>query len=154
MKGFKNRRKCSCEFANRLKSIDFTRGDELANKIQGALPAIALDGHQSLNTAFVNDVEDGGLLLFAQQVYGYGVKGDTFLAISTSGNSKNVINAAIVAKAKGMQVIGLTGCDGGELIKYTDAAIVAPQSETYIIQELHLPIYHCLCLMLEEKFFN
>lgn len=154
MKGFKNRRKCSCEFANRLKSIDFTRGDELANKIQGALPAIALDGHQSLNTAFVNDVEDGGLLLFAQQVYGYGVKGDTFLAISTSGNSKNVINAAIVAKAKGMQVIGLTGCDGGELIKYTDAAIVAPQSETYMIQELHLPIYHCLCLMLEEKFFN
>lgn len=154
MKGFKLPRKCSADFAEKLKAIDAVRGSELAEKLQGGLPAIALTEHQGLNTAFINDVAGGGLLSYAQQVYGYGKKGDVFLGISTSGNSKNVMNAVVVAQAMGMSVIGLTGQNGGELAKSADVAIKAPETETFMIQELHLPIYHCLCLMLEEKFFG
>lgn len=154
MKGFKLPRKCSAEFASKLKNIDKVRGVELAEKLQGGLPAIALTGHQGLNTAFINDVNDGGLLTYAQQVYGYGKSGDVFLGISTSGNSKNVMNGAIVARTLGMKVIGLTGKLGGELARFADVAIKVPETETFIIQELHLPIYHCICLMLEERFFE
>ena len=154
MKGFKLPRKCPAEFSEKLKSVDASRGEELAEKLQGALPAIALTGHQGLNTAFTNDVNNGGLLTYAQQVYGYGRKGDVLLGISTSGNSKNVMYATVVAKALGMKVIGLTGANGGELAGIVDVAIKVPETETYKIQELHLPVYHCLCLMLEEKFFE
>ena len=154
MKGFKLPRKCSTEFIDKLKSIDVVRGEELADKLQGGLPVIALGGHQSLNTAFINDVSEGGLYTFAQQVYAYGQKGDVLLGISTSGNSKNVMNATIVAKALGLSVIGLTGLGGGDLAKASDVVIKAPSQETYIIQEFHLPIYHCLCLMIEEHFFS
>lgn len=154
MKGFKLPRKCSEEFENKLKSIDAERGAELAAKLQGGLPSIALVEHQGLNTAYINDVVGGGLLTYAQQVYGYGKKGDVFLGISTSGNSKNVMNAAVTARALGMKVIGLTGAKGGELGKFADVAIKVPETETYMIQELHLPVYHCLCLMLEERFFG
>lgn len=154
MKGFKLPRKCSSEFANKLMQIDELRGAELAEKLQGGLPAIALDGHQGLNTAYINDVPNGGLLTYAQQVYGYGKEGDVFLGISTSGNSKNVMNATVVARALGIKVIGLTGQKGGELANVSDVVIKAPSCETYMIQELHLPIYHCLCLMLEERFFK
>lgn len=154
MKGFKLPRKCSDEFAEKLKAVDPARGSELAEKLQGGLPAIALTEHQGLNSAFINDVSNGGLLSYAQQLYGYGKKGDVFLGISTSGNSKNVMNAVVVAKAMGMSVVGLTGRNGGELAVAADVAIKAPETETYMIQELHLPIYHCLCLMLEEKFFG
>ncbi len=154
MKGFKNKRTCPEEFAKKLCEVDGERGVYLAERLQGALPAIALDGHAALNTAFINDVENGGLLAFAQQVMGYGNAGDVFLGISTSGNSKNVMNAAVVARAKGLKIIGLTGENGGELAKFADVAIKAPVRETYIVQELHLPIYHCLCLMLEERFFD
>ena len=154
MKGFKLQRKCPDEFADKLRKIDAKRGAELAEKLQGALPTMALVGHQGLNTAFVNDVPNGGLLTFAQQVYGYGKEGDVLLGISTSGNSKNVMNAAVVARAKGLRVVALTGQNGGELATVADVAIKAPSSETYIVQELHLPIYHCLCLMIEERFFG
>lgn len=154
MKGFKLPRKCSAEFADKLKSIDEVRGAELAEKLQGGLPAIALDGHQGLNTAYINDVAGGGLLTYAQQVYGYGKEGDVLLGISTSGNSKNVMNATVVARAIGMKVIGLTGEKGGELAKVADIVIRVPETETYMIQELHLPVYHCLCLMLEDRFFG
>lgn len=154
MKGFKLPRKCSSVFAEKLKSVDSIRGEELAEKLQGGLPAIALSEHQSLNTAFTNDVSDGGLLIYAQQVYGYGKSGDVFLGISTSGNAKNIMYAVVAAKAMGMKVIGLTGTNGGELAKVADIAIKVPETETYQIQELHLPIYHCLCLMLEDKFFG
>lgn len=154
MKGFKLQRKCTEEFAKKLKSIDAERGAELAEKLQGGLPAIALDNHQALNTAYVNDVENGGLLTYAQQVYGYGKAGDVLLGISTSGNSKNVAYAAVVARAKGMKVIGLTGAKGGNLASVADVTIKVPETETYMIQELHLPVYHCLCLMLEERFFG
>lgn len=151
MKGFCKKRPVSEAFAEELKTIDQERGEVLAGKLQGALPAIALTGHPGLSTAFLNDV-DGGLI-YAQQVYGYGNPGDVLLGISTSGNAENVLYAAVAAKAKGMKVIGLTGKDGGKLKEAADAAIVVPSEETYQIQELHLPIYHTLCLMLEERFF-
>lgn len=154
MKGFKLSRKCSEEFAKKLKAVDAVRGAELSEKLQGGLPAIALTEHQALNTAYINDVSGGGLLTYAQQVYGYGKQGDVLLGISTSGNSKNVMNAVTVAKALGIKVLGLTGAKGGELASSADVAIKVPETETYMIQELHLPVYHCLCLMLEERFFG
>lgn len=154
MKGFKLPRKCSEDFAVRLCRIDRMRGAELAEKLQGGLPAIALDGHQGLNTAFLNDVPGGALLLYAQQLNGYGNEGDVFLGISTSGNSKNILYATVVARAKGIKVVGLTGAKGGALAEASDVAIKVPQTETYMIQELHLPVYHTLCLMLEERFFG
>ena len=100
----------------------------------------------------MNDCEP--LLCFAQQVNGYGNENDVFLGISTSGNSKNIIYAATVAKAKKIKVLGLTGAKNNKLSEISDVCIKAPQTETYMIQELHLPIYHCLCLMLEDKFFG
>ena len=127
------------------------RGEELAKKLQGGLPAIALTNHTALSSAFANDVD--GMLSYAQQVNGYGKAGDVFLGISTSGNSENVMYAAVTAKAKGLKVIGLTGKTGGKLAKLADVAIIVPEQETYKIQELHLPIYHVLCLMLEDKFY-
>ena len=154
MKGFKLQRKCSEEFVERLKSIDAERGAELAEKLQGGLPTIALDNHQALNTAYINDVANGGLLTYAQQVYGYGKAGDVLLGISTSGNSKNVAYATVVARASGMKVIGLTGAKGGNLANVADVTIKVPATETYMIQELHLPVYHCLCLMLECRFWR
>lgn len=154
MKGFKLPRRSTDEFAEKLRAVDPVRGEELAEKLQGGLPAIALSGHQGLNTAYINDVENGGLLMYAQQVNGYGKAGDVFLGISTSGNSKNVMYAAVVARAKGMKVLGLTGSKGGQLAEIADVAIKVPETETYMIQELHLPAYHALCLMLEEKFFG
>ena len=93
-------------------------------------------------------------LYHAQQVYGYGKKGDVFLGISTSGNAKNIMYAAAVAKAKGMKVLGLTGKTGGRLAKAADVSIIVPEEETYKIQELHLPIYHAICLMLEDTYFE
>ena len=154
MKGFKLPRKCSAEFAEKLKAVDPTRGAELGEKLQGGLPAIALTGHQALNTAYINDVSGGGLLTYAQQVYAYGNEGDVLLGISTSGNSKNVAYATVTARAKGIKVIGLTGEKGGELATAADIAIRVPETETFMIQELHLPVYHCLCLMLEQRFFG
>ena len=151
MKGFKMPRKPEATFAEKLVAENRELGSVLAENLQGALPAIALDGHPALSTAYMNDCEP--LLCFAQQVNGYGKVGDVFLGISTSGNSKNVLFAATTAHAKGMRVIGLTGAKDSKLKGMSDVCIKAPQTETYMIQELHLPIYHCLCLMLEDKFF-
>lgn len=153
MKGFKKRRKVDDAFATLLKNQDFTLGSELANKLQRSLTAISLVNHPGLNTAYLNDVENGGNLAFSQQINGLGNKGDVFLAISTSGNSKNLVYATITAKAKGMKVIALTGKTGGKLKNYVDVTIKVDETETFKIQELHLPIYHLLCLMLEERFF-
>lgn len=151
MKGFKLPRKPEADFAEKLVEEKQELGSVLAENLQGALPAIALDGHPALSTAYMNDCEP--LLCFAQQVNGYGKSGDVFLGISTSGNSKNVLYAATTAHAKGMKVIGLTGAKDSKLKDMSDVCIKAPQTETYMIQELHLPIYHCLCLMLEDNFF-
>ena len=151
MKGFKLSRKLEAGFAEQLVAENVELGGVLAENLQGALPAIALDGHPALSTAYMNDCEP--LLCFAQQINGYGKPGDVFLGISTSGNSKNMLFAATTALAKGMKVIGLTGAKDSRLMDMSDVCIKAPQTETYMIQELHLPIYHCLCLMLEDKFF-
>lgn len=124
---------------------------EISDWLQGALPAIALTGHPALSTAFLNDVKPE--MVFAQQVYGYGRKGDVLIAMSTSGNSVNVLHAVTVAKAKGMKVIGLTGKDGGKLKEVCDVCILVPAQVTADIQEYHLPVYHTLCAMLEEHFF-
>ena len=152
MKGFKLPRKVEDTFAASLCEINEELGRVLAQNLQGALPAIALDGHPALSTAYMNDCEP--LLCFAQQVNGYGKESDVFLGISTSGNSKNVLYAAVTARAKGMKIIGLTGAKNSKLEQMSDVCIKVPQTETYMIQELHLPVYHCLCLMLENEFFG
>lgn len=152
MKEFKLKRKVYGDHATALKAIDPELGQVLADNLQGALPAICLTGHSSLTTAFMNDAYAD--LVFAQQVNGYGKPGDVFLGISTSGNSKNVLYGAVNAKAKGLKVIGLTGAKENKLMKYADVCIRVPETETYKIQEYHLPVYHCLCLMLEDKFFG
>ena len=151
MKGFVKRREVSDSFAECLRNADEVRGAELAKKLQGGLPAIALTGHAGLSTAYLNDVD--GDLIFAQQTYGYGRPGDVLIGISTSGNAKNVMYAMTVAKALGMKTIGLTGKDGGALKREADVSVVVPETETFKIQELHLPVYHALCLMLEYAFF-
>ena len=152
MKSFKLPRKTNTEFKKKLIAENNEMGKVLAENLHGALPAIALDGHPALSTAYMNDCEP--LLCFAQQVNGYGKAGDVFLGISTSGNSKNILYAAITAHVKGMKVIGLTGAKNNKLEQVSDVCIKVPQTETYMVQELHLPVYHCLCLMLEERFFG
>lgn len=152
MKSFKLKRKVSEDFADELKKVDYDRGSELAENLECALPAIALTSHEALSTAYINDSDPLGV--FAQQLFGFGKKGDVFLGISTSGNSKNIMKATVVAKAMGIKVIGLTGSKGGELAEFADITVKVPETETYMVQELHLPIYHCWCLMLEEKFFG
>lgn len=152
MKGFENPRKLDKKEVEKLKSVNGKLGEFLAEHLQGGLPAIALDGHFALSTAYMNDCEP--LLCFAQQVNGYGEEGDVFLGITTSGNSKNILYAATVAKARGMKVIGLTGAKDSKLSEVADVTIRSSQTRTYMIQEHHLPIYHCLCLMLEDRFFG
>lgn len=152
MKRFKTPRPVSDEYAVKLKTIDSERGEELAKNLECSLMAIPLVAHEALTTAYINDVD--GLGVFAQQLFGYGKAGDVFLGISTSGNSKNVMNATVVARASGIKIVGLTGAKGGELADVADVVVKVPETETYMIQELHLPIYHCWCLMLEDKFFG
>ena len=152
MKEFKLKRKVFADQAETMKKIHPELGAILAENLQGALPAISLTGHSSLTTAFMNDSEPE--LIFAQQVNGYGKEGDVFLGISTSGNSRNVLYAAVTAKAKGLKVVGLTGQRESKLSALADVCIQVPEVETYKIQELHLPVYHCLCLMLEDHFFG
>ena len=152
MKRFKIPRPVPVEFAERLKNIDPVRGENLSKNLERGLMAIPLVAYEALTTAYINDVDAIGV--FAQQLYVLGRPGDVFLGISTSGNSKNVISATVVAKALGIKVIGLTGNKDGKLAEVADVAIRVPADETYMIQELHLPVYHCLCLMLEDRFFG
>lgn len=152
MKEFKLKRKIYSAQADRLKKIDPEMGPVLAENLQGTLPAISLVGEQALSTAFMNDAVPE--LVFAQQVNGYGKAGDVFLGISTSGNSKNILYAAVAAKSKGLKAIGLTGQRTNRLEKFADVCIHVGETETYMIQELHLPVYHCLCMMLEDHFFG
>lgn len=141
-------------FPNEMKSCLFEAGatEEYANNVYGALPAISLASQIGFMTAFGNDADAD--YVFAQQLYALGKKGDALLAISTSGNSKNIVNAAIMAKAMQIKVIGLTGKTGGKLLKYCDVALRVPECDTARIQELHLPIYHVLCELLELHFFE
>lgn len=152
MKRFVIPRPISENLAIELKAIDPLRGEYLSHTLERGLMVVPLVAHEALNTAYINDVGAKGL--FAQQLLGYGRTGDVFLGISTSGNSDNIMNAAVVARALKMKIVGLTGADGGELARFSDVAVKVPEDETYKIQELHLPIYHCWCLMLEERFFG
>lgn len=152
MKGFVLPRKLSPEMSAKLVAQNEKLGKPLAEKLQGGLPAIALDGHIALTTAFANDADPQ--MGFAQQLLGYGTEKDVFLGISTSGNSRNILYAAVTAKAKGMKVIGLTGKKDSQLSEIADVTVQVPETETYKIQELHLPVYHCWCRMLEEYFFG
>lgn len=152
MKRFKTERPVPQEFADKLIEVDPILGAELACNLERPLMAIPLVAHEALTTAYINDVDALGV--FAQQLYGYGKEGDTFLGISTSGNAKNIINATVVARAKGLKVVGLTGAKGGRLAEVADVCIRVPETETYKVQELHLPVYHCICLMLEDEFFS
>lgn len=127
-------------------------GPVLAQYLQGALPALSLAGETALVTAYANDVASE--MCFAQQVYGYGQRGDALLILSTSGNSRNMLYAASAARSREMEVIALTGCGGGKLAARADVLVAVPETETFKIQELHLPIYHAICLALEETFFG
>ncbi len=152
MKRFKNPRPVTKELAQKLIAVDAQRGAELAKSLERSLMAIPLTAHEALTTAFLNDA--GAVDVFAQQLLGYGRPGDVFLGISTSGNSENILRCVVVAKALGIATIGLTGKTGGKLGAVCDVAVKAPETETYLIQEYHLPIYHCWCLMLEDYFFG
>lgn len=152
LKSFCKKRTPSSDLINSLKSIDEETGAYLSDKLQGSLPVIALTNNTALMTASLNDVD--GNVMFAQQVNGYGKKGDIFLGISTSGNSKDIIYPTVLAKAKGLTTIALTGKNGGKLKGLADISIVVPLQETFMIQELHLPVYHALCLEVEEYFWK
>lgn len=127
-------------------------GEQLAQKLQKGIPAISLNSHTALLTAIGNDTDYE--MTFAQQVYGYGKKGDVLIAMTTSGNSENVVNAAKTAKVKEMKVLGITGSADSKLREYSDICLQIPESETYRVQEYTLPIYHAICAMLEEKMFG
>lgn len=152
MKGFLLRREIPQADRDAMKSLFPEDGDHLADNLQGALPAISLTTHSGLISAFANDVDPE--MIYAQQVYGYGIKGDIFVGLTTSGNSGNVVKAAMVAKSLGMVVIGLVGAKECKLDKIADVVIHAPETETFKVQELHLPIYHYLCAACEDKFFG
>jgi len=151
LKGFLRQRRVNEQFLNKLVNLFPIDGLELGKKIQEALPAISLTGQSAFSTAFSNDVSPD--TVFAQQVYALGLEQDILLAISTTGNSTNVINAVKISRAIGMKSIGLTGQEGGEMRKLCDVAICVPGTQTFRIQELHLPVYHALCAMLEAEFF-
>ena len=142
---FKKKRKLDPTIAAQLPA-------ELADKLVGALPAMSLVAMSATLSSISND--SNWDVAFAQQVYGLGSKGDVLIAISTSGNSANCLNAALVARAKGIRVIALTGESGGKLSPISDVSICVPETETFKIQELHLPIYHALCADLEDALFN
>lgn len=150
MKCFKLSRPIDRKTADALR--EYAGGEEIASKLEGALPAISLCAQAPLMTAFMNDSDSS--LVFAQQVYGYGRPGDVLMAISTSGNSRNCVAAAITAKAKKMNVIALTGKNESRLSEISDISIKVPETETFKIQELHLPVYHAICAMAEADNFR
>ncbi|WP_296333899.1 SIS domain-containing protein [uncultured Treponema sp.] len=152
LKSFVKIRKPSNDFLAKLKEIDPDTGTYLSDKLQGSLPAIALTNQSALMTASLNDVD--GNVMFAQQVNGFGKPEDVFLGITTSGNSADVIYATVVAKAKGLKTIALTGKSGGKIKDLSDITIIVPSNETFMIQEYHLPVYHALCLEIEEHFWK
>jgi D-sedoheptulose 7-phosphate isomerase len=152
MKGYLKPRPVTAEFRACLLEHDPEHGEYLANHLQGALPALSLTGHTALSTAYANDVAAD--MAFAQQLYGYGRVGDVLLAISTSGNSANVVNAVRLASTMEIKTIALTGEDGGKLANLSTLLLCVPERSTPRVQELHLPIYHWLCEALEERFFG
>ena len=152
MKGFEQKRQIGEILKKNLFSYGGDRGKYLSEKLQQGLPAISLTVHNALLTSTANDIDAD--LVFAQQVVGYGNSGDVLVGISSSGNSQNVIDAIITAKAKGLIVIGLTGETGGKMKTSCDILINVPGLRTDYVQELQLPVYHTICLMVEDFFFG
>jgi D-sedoheptulose 7-phosphate isomerase len=152
MKGFLSKRPLPDDLQAALRAADPELGDVLARRLQAALPAIDLSAQSALSTAFANDVDAS--LTYAQQVLGYGRAGDVLIGISASGNAANVIAALLAAKARGVRTIGLTGASGGRMKDRCDLWVPVPAATTPEVQELHLPVYHCLCAMVEEHFFK
>lgn len=152
MKSFLFNRKISNDDAIQLESIYGAEGMKIASKLEGCLPTISLVSMNAISTAYCNDVDP--LMSFAQLTYGLGSKKDLFWGISTSGNSENILNAIMVANAKGMKTLCLSGKSGGKMKNICNNIICAPEEETFKIQELHLPIYHALCGMAEAYFFE
>lgn len=152
MKGFMMKRPLSSAQKAKLLELFPDDGAFLANHLQQGLPAISLVSHSALLTAFINDVS--AEMVFAQQVFGYGKPGDVLVGLSTSGNSVNVVRAMQVAKSLGMHTIALTGRHGGKLKSLCDVTVCVPWDRTPDIQERHLPIYHAICIALEEAFFT
>lgn len=151
-KSFFFQRRIGSELQDNLVSLYGEEGAKLADSLEGGLPAIPLSVFNASNTAFANDADAS--VSFAQLVNSLGQKGDVFLGITTSGNSKNIILSTMVAKAKGIRSITLTGKTGGKIKDYADISICVPETETFKIQELHLPVYHALCLMIETTMFE
>lgn len=145
MKGFMKKRPLPTDKRQGLE-------EDIADKLQEGLPAIPLTSFSALNSAFCNDVEPA--LVYAQPLWVLGNEGDLLIAISTSGNSKNVVAAAKVAKAKGMTVLALTGRSGGLLRNIADITVAVPETETFKVQELHMPVYHYLCAKAEAHFYK
>lgn len=149
MKGFIKKRSLSEKQTEELVRVGMDR--ELCGKLQNGIPTISLTGQDALNTAVLNDNDP--VLIYAQQIYTLGKQGDVLIGVSTSGNAANVKQAVLTAKAKRMNVIGLTGQNGGWLGEHADIVFKVPAKETYRIQEYHLPIYHAICRDLEEQLF-
>lgn len=152
MKGFIKRRPIKGNLRESLANLKDKRAKVLMEKLQTPLPAISLVSQTALFTAFSNDVDPN--LIFAQQIAGYGKKGDVLIGLSTSGNSTNVLYALTMAKALDMVTIGLTGKRGEQMKPLCDILINVPEEDTYKVQELHLPVYHALCMLIEEHFFG
>lgn len=151
MKGFMLKRGIGERDIEKLRKA-FPEGSQyITDHLQGALPAISLVSQCAISSAFINDVSPE--MVFAQQVYGYLKEGDVVIGLSTSGDSKNIVNAIRLAGAMGGRTIGFTGESGGIMKDYCDAAIKVPATETYLVQEYHLPVYHALCAMVEAEFF-
>lgn len=151
MKGFLSTRPLNEKQRDDMKAKNPKLTDEVLSQLQMSLPAVSLTSFSGLNTAFCNDVNPE--LMYAQSVMGLGKSGDILLCISTSGNSRNCVAAANVAKGLGLTVIAMTGKNGGKLRETADVLIAVPETETYKVQELHLPIYHSLCYSVERYFF-
>jgi D-sedoheptulose 7-phosphate isomerase len=152
MKGFLKPRPLPPDLRTRLSAVDPALGSLLASQLQSGLPAINLAADAALRTGFANDVS--AELSYAQAAHVHGRKGDVLLGISTSGNAASVRAALVVARAIGMMTIGLTGRGGGSMAPFCDILVAVPADRVFEIQELHLPVYHCLCAMLEERFFG
>lgn len=151
LKSFIKKRPIKTELKNKLMEIDKEKGEYIADTLEEPLQAIALTSHIGLSTAYLNDKDP--YLIFAQQLLAFGKEKDVFIAISTSGNAKNILYAAALAKALGIKIISLTNESGGKLSKMADIAIKAPAKETYRVQEYHIPIYHAICIEVEKYFF-
>lgn len=152
MKGYRLKRPISARDHQRLLDTNPTEAEYLSDNLQGGLPAISLVSQVSLITAVANDTAAD--MIFAQQVYAYGRPGDVLIAISASGTAQNACRASQVARAIGVRTIALTGRDGGSLAPLCDCAVIVSCQEIDGIQERHEAIYHALCAMLEEEFFQ